>query len=92
MVERIAHIKAQFGLHARPSGAIRNAAAKYSDTRIILVDPMHKHEDADAKSILQVMTLGKKCGDELIVRAYGRDEEKAAEDVARVINEYEIEE
>jgi phosphocarrier protein len=92
VVEKIARIKSKYGIHARPAAAICSTAKKYPDAKILIVDPRKEKEEIDAKSILTLMTLNKKCGDELIVKAYGIDEDKAADDVANTINEFEIRE
>jgi phosphocarrier protein len=90
MIERHASIRGRYGIHARPAGAISTVAKKFPETRIVLLDPEHIEHEINAKSVLDILSLNKKCGDELIVRAYGKDEENAAEEVARVIREYEV--
>jgi phosphocarrier protein len=90
MVEKRANIRGRYGIHARPAGAIANCAKMFSETKIVLLDPLNEKNEIDAKSVLEILCLNKACGDELIVRAYGVDEESAAECVSRVIREYEV--
>jgi phosphotransferase system HPr (HPr) family protein len=90
MVEIVARIFGRYGIHARPAGAIRNAAVIFSETEIVLIDPNDRTCVKNAKCILELLTFNKKCGDTLIVRARGKDEEAAAEAVATVIREFEV--
>jgi phosphocarrier protein HPr len=92
MYEITSKVKSKYGIHARPSAAITNEAKKFSGTDIVLINPDKKDEKIDARSIMSVMCLNRACGDLVIVRAYGGDERAAAEAVAKVIQEYEINE
>ena len=61
------------GIHARPAGTVVKTAQKYvSDILIKKGD-----KEADAKKLMQVMALGVKCGEEIIVDISGEDEEEA---------------
>ena len=61
------------GLHARPAEMIARQAMKY-ESSIVLANGDHR---ADAKSILEVLTLGAQHGVELRVEAAGPDAEEA---------------
>lgn len=69
------------GLHARPAELVAREAMRH-DSSIAIVRDAHR---IDAKSILDVLTLGAEQGVELTVEAEGPDAEAAAEAVARVI-------
>lgn len=69
------------GLHARPAVQLVEAAMAYdSDVQLLKDDTA-----VDAKSVLQVLTLGAVQGTPLIVVAKGSDAEAAARAVAAVI-------
>lgn len=89
MVEREAVVKSKHGLHARPSAEITKIATKYAQTEVLIVDPSTA-EEADAKSILSLLTMEKLTGTRLIIKATGPDEEKVSTEVARVINEFDV--
>lgn len=59
MITRTATIGSSVGLHARPASLFTQAAAEYDYDIVISFDD----EEADAASILEVMTLGAKHGD-----------------------------
>ncbi len=85
MVEREATVMAAEGLHARPAAQFVKAAKAYSsDIRVIKGD-----REANAKSSLNLMTLGAKQNDTLIIRAEGDDAEEAADALAALIAEDE---
>lgn len=67
------------GLHARPASLFVQEAAKYqSDIKVSTQDPDTKeNREANAKSILGVLTLGVFQGMEITIRAEGDDEENA---------------
>jgi len=90
MVEITAYLKSKYGIHVRPSAAISSAAKEFKDTRIVLINPDKPKEEIDGKFILDIINLNRKCGDPIIVKAYGGDEQTAADAVASVIREFEI--
>lgn len=67
------------GLHARPASLFVQEAAKYqSEIKVSTQDPDTKElREANAKSILGVLTLGVFQGMEITIRAEGEDEECA---------------
>lgn len=70
------------GLHARPAAQFVKAAKAYSsDIKVIKGDTV-----ANAKSSLNLMTLGATQGDRLIIRAEGEDEEAAADALAELLS------
>ena len=71
------------GIHARPAGMLVKEAQKYRSE--ILVSKGEK--EADAKNLMQIMSLGAKCGDEISVTVSGEDEEEASAAVESVLRE-----
>lgn len=69
------------GLHARPAELVAREAMRHQSSIAIVRD----HHRIDAKSILDVLTLGAEQGVELTVEADGPDAEAAAEAVAQLI-------
>lgn len=67
------------GLHARPASLFVQEAAKYqSNIKVSTTDPdTQEFREANAKSILGVLTLGVFQGMEITIRAEGEDEEGA---------------
>ena len=61
------------GLHARPAEMIARQAMKFH-ADIVLANGSHR---VDAKSILEVLTLGAQQGVELLLEASGPDAEEA---------------
>ena len=57
------------GLHARPAGRIALAARNYS----CAISLVWGEQEADAKSILDILTLAVPCGSVLTVRCQGED-------------------
>lgn len=71
------------GIHARPAGILVKEAAKFSSKITIGKDG----RDVDAKRILGVMGLGVKCGQEIVLKAEGEDEDTAIEALGTFLKE-----
>ena len=71
------------GIHARPAGLVVAEAKKYASNVTIT----NKGKSADLKRIFGVMSLCVKCGEEVVVKAEGADEEAAAAAVEKVFKE-----
>lgn len=70
MVEKTLTIKNEAGLHMRPAGEFAKLATKCtSDVKII-----HKKKNINAKSVLNIMAAGIKCGDEITIQCDGANE------------------
>ena len=67
-------IKDELGIHARPAGLLVKEAAKFGCKVTISA----KGKNADAKRLFNVMSLGVKCGDEIIITCDGDGENDAA--------------
>lgn len=71
------------GIHARPAGIVVKTAQKYQSE--ILVYKGEKQ--ADAKKLMQLMSLGVKGGEEISVTAVGPDEEEACAAMEKALKE-----
>lgn len=82
MIEVTVIVKDKVGLHARPAAVFVQAAAKFK-SRITLEANGKK---VVGKSILQVLSLGAKRDDSLLIRAEGDDEADAVKSLAELIS------
>ena len=78
MTEKVVVITNESGLHARPATLFTQLAAKFSSKITI----SSGEKQADAKSILTVLTLGATKGSEVVLKADGPDEAEAVEKLA----------
>jgi phosphocarrier protein HPr len=69
------------GLHARPAALFVQVASKFQSR--IWVEKGSKK--VNAKSIMGVMSLSVRKGDEVIITADGKDEKKAMEAIKRMV-------
>lgn len=67
-------VTSEGGLHARPAALLVNKANQFK-AKVTL---QKENKIADAKSILNIMTLGAKSGEEIAVVVDGEDEEASA--------------
>lgn len=82
MFEQAVTVHNRSGLHARPAAAFVNAAKRFADTKVWVI----KGEvTRDAKSILQVLTLGVTKGTAVTLRAEGPDETDAVQELVALI-------
>ncbi len=71
------------GLHARPAALLVQTAKKFNcDVQIA-----HGEREANAKSILGVLTLGAEQGTVITIRAEGDDAEQALEALAALVED-----
>lgn len=73
MIQKRITVSNPKGIHARPSTLIVQTALKY-DSRVTL---SLGDIDADAREIMQIISLGAFCGDEIEVTVEGGDEATA---------------
>lgn len=66
-------IKDEQGIHARPAGILVKEAKKYESKIVIKKDS----KSAEATKLMQLMSLGIKCGDKVTVEISGADEDIA---------------
>lgn len=69
------------GLHLRPAGLLCQTSMKFKSKIMIL----YKDKEINAKSVLNVMASGVKCGSDIEVQCTGEDEEEALEVVCHLI-------
>ena len=70
-------------LHARPAGALAVAAARFSSVVSLIVGTTQ----ADAKSVLGVMSLGATSGQHVTVTAEGPDSQEAVATILAILAE-----
>jgi len=68
-------------LHARPAGALVQAAARFKST----VEVVYGDRTANARGVLAVMSLGALAGTYVLLRATGPDAEQAVTTLAEVL-------
>jgi phosphocarrier protein HPr len=81
VIERLATIVNQEGLHARPAARIVRMASAFAAEITLSKDGM----DVNAKSIMGVMMLAAECGSEITIRADGPDAEQAVQALAELV-------
>lgn len=86
MKEFRAKVASSVGLHARPAALFASTANKSGDTvRIAKILNGEATESVDGSSVLRVMTLGVKYGDEVIVTVTGESEESTSARLREII-------
>ncbi|QEK11500.1 HPr family phosphocarrier protein [Crassaminicella thermophila] len=81
-MEKVVTILNEAGLHARPAGAFVKMASQFSSDINIEVNG----KSLNAKSIMNLLSLGLKKGDEIKIVANGADEKEAVEALADLVN------
>ena len=82
MTRRETRIVNRLGLHARAAAQLVRMANEYnSDISLIKTN-----QQANAKTIMEVLMLGAAQGEDLIVEARGDDEEDAVEAIVQLID------
>jgi phosphocarrier protein HPr len=74
-------IQHKVGLHARPAAMFVQTAKKFRST----IKATHGEREANAKSILSVLTLGADQGAQVTLHAEGEDAEQALEALTALI-------
>lgn len=81
MVSKKLTIVNALGLHMRPASILATAMGKYiSDVTI-----RHNGDDINAKSLLNIISAGIKCGNEIEITADGTDESAALDEAVQMI-------
>ncbi len=80
-VERSARLPEGVALHARPAGALVRAASSFTAQIFVCANGRR----ANAKSILDILSLGAEGGVELLIDASGEDAAAAAEHLALLV-------
>ena len=71
------------GIHARPAGVLVKKAKNFESSIEVRKDV----RKADAKKLLELMGLGIRFNDEIIVEVSGTDEEAACDEIRRTLKE-----
>ena len=79
---RTAVVASRVGLHARPASLFVQAAV---ETGLPVTIAVGAGDPVDARSILMVMGLGAKHGDEVVLRAEGEGAQAALESLAGLV-------
>jgi len=85
MIQKTVEILNKTGLHARPAAKFVEKASKFKSKITIEKDG----KKADAKSILSVLALGVGQGSKIKITAEGEDEQKAVEQLVKLLNSFE---
>ena len=83
MLEKNVRVNNSLGIHARPAGKISQEAQRYAANITIALQDV----EADAKSILDVLTLAAPQGTELVLRASGPDASEALDGIMRLFDD-----
>lgn len=81
ILKRPCTVKNRLGLHARPAGILAQAARKFQAE--IMIEK--NGQEADCKSIIDILTLACPAGTELTIKADGEDAESALDSLERLI-------
>ena len=81
MAEQTVSIANQMGLHARAAAKFVRLSSKFDSEILVRFRDM----EVDGKSIMGVMMLAATFGSELLISAYGSDEEAAVVELADLI-------
>ncbi|MDD9205204.1 HPr family phosphocarrier protein [Georgenia sp. 10Sc9-8] len=82
MAQRQAVVASRVGLHARPAATFVKAV---TGSGVPVTVATGDSEPVDAGSILAVMTLGVRQGDEVTLEAEGDDAERVLDDLVRLL-------
>jgi phosphocarrier protein HPr len=82
VVERCVIVASRAGLHARPAARLAEAAAALDTPVTITRDGVL---EVDAASMLELMTLGASCGDEVTLSAEGIGADAALDELAALV-------
>ena len=82
MTQRKLRVTGRLGLHARAAANLVRIASQFrSDIKLRRLDRPSEQDEADAKSILSILSLAAACGTELLLTVNGVDEEQAANEI-----------
>ena len=82
MIEATIILNNKSGLHARPAAKLVSSAKKFKSN----ITLTKNGKEADAKSILKILSLGAEKGDQLLIKVMGEDEKKVYQSLISLIN------
>lgn len=81
--EAVVCVKNELGLHARPAAKVAQLAQSFqADIALCLAD-----QSADAKSILDILSLAAQRGTEICIKASGTDANEALEQISQLFHD-----
>lgn len=83
MLEKRVRVNNEIGLHARPASLLVKEASKFRADSMIIKDG-NKY---NCKSIMNILSMGAKRGEEIVILCDGPDEERAIEALVYLIEE-----
>ncbi|MBM7555965.1 HPr family phosphocarrier protein [Halanaerobacter jeridensis] len=83
MKEEIIEITNRTGIHARPASLIVQKASEF-DAEVLIIND---NKEANAKSIMGIMSLGISQSTKITIRIEGSDEEQALKELKKLIEE-----
>jgi len=86
MVEREVVVKIPCGMHIRPAGILSYEASRYRSRAHIIF----KHHTINVHSLLNIVAGGIKCGDTVLVRCSGDDENEMLEAIVHILQREDI--
>lgn len=84
-VQKKVTIGSKYGLHARPAALFVQTANKFESTVRINKDD----QEADAKSIMSLLSLGAENGSSILLIAEGEDAEEAVTELSKILERNE---
>ncbi len=85
MVEKLFVVKNETGLHARPASMFVQKAAKFKS----VIKLQKEGKEANAKSIISVLSLGASKGSQITISCTGADEKEALEALVELLDNLE---
>jgi phosphotransferase system HPr (HPr) family protein len=82
LVRRQVDVDAPAGLHARPAAALAETANRYRS----VIRVRHGPREADAKSVLMLLTLDVRQGDSIEISADGPDADEAVDALSALVH------
>lgn len=86
MITKKVTVQSETGLHARPASQLVALLRNYKSDIKIINEP--KNVIANAKSMINLLTLSAKKGVELVVQCEGPDEQEALETTSKFLAEF----
>lgn len=81
MYESSVTIKNEIGLHARPASLFIQEAIKYSSN----IEVVKNDKTYNGKSIMSVLSMSARKGEEILIKAEGEDEQEAVDALVNLV-------
>ncbi len=85
VLEKEIEITLETGLHARPASLLVQEAMKFHDCEVFFIKD---NEEANAKSVISLLSLALVKGTKLTIRVEGSNEEDAMNRIVNLINSF----